>query len=339
MSANKVVLVIGASGFLGGHLTRQLVEQGYQVRVLIRQTSNTAMLEGLSVEKHFGDVLDIESLKNAMSGCDYVFHSAINTSAWLIDSGPLYQTNLIGTINAVRAAKSIAVEKFVMTSSLCTIGKPEAGAIEATEDNHLADVDIKVEYIRTRKAAEDYVLNESRENGFPGIACCVANTYGPDDIGPTPHGDLVRQVVRGKLPFYFDAHSACVGVVDAARALILAAERGVPGERYIVSSDYISNKSLFESAAQYAGSKPPGFAVPEKLLRAICFVVESIARLRGKDSKLNKNSLDMIYVLTWPLSNKKAAEQLGWHPRPLEASIKSAVNYYQTGKATQNGTA
>lgn len=324
MTAKQKVLVIGASGFLGGHLVKELIRQQYSVRVMVRASSNLQALAGLVYEKAIGDVDDVESMKAAMAGCDWVFHSAVNTSAWLLNSGPLYQTNVLGVVNAVTAAKASDIKKFVLTSSLVTVGKNHTGI--STEKDYPALGDLFVDYMKTRFLAEKYVLEQFVESGFPAVACCVSNTYGPDDLGPTPHGQLIRQVALGRVPVYLKASAECVGVVDAAKALILAAEKGRNGERYIVSDRYMTNREIFAIAADQAGVRVPNIAFPTFLVYVGTSLLELISRLTGL-TLLTNNAAKLMYR-TWPFSHQKAVDELGWQPAPVENAIRAAIDSY-----------
>lgn len=318
-------LVIGASGFLGSHLVKELIRQGHTVRILVRATSNLDALQGLPYEKFIGDVLDTASLTRAMQGCDWVFHSAVDTRAWLHNSGPLYQTNVLGVVNAVNAAQSCGIKRFILTSSLVTIGQSTAGiADEHCIPNH---GELFTDYMRTRFLAEKHILDAFTQSGFPAIACCVSNTYGAEDFQPTPHGNLIKQVALGRVPVYLKAKSECVGVVDAAQALILAAEKGRLGERYIISERYISNKELFSIAEQRAGYSRLLGAVPTAMVHLCTSVMGVISRVLGTDSVFNRNSATLLYH-TWPLSNEKAKQELGWEPRPIYIAIEEAVDSY-----------
>ena len=323
-------LVVGASGFVGAHLVRELIKQNIAVRIMVRATSDISMLDGLSFETSFGDVSDSDSMVNAMQGCDTVFHSAVNTGAWLTDSGPLYQTNVLGVINAIAAAKKAHIQRFVLTSSLLTIGRAENEAV-ANEDCYPDNASLFTEYMRSRCLAEHYLLLAAKEEGFPAIACCVSNTYGDQDVQPTPHGNLIKQVALGRAPVYLNAASEVVNVKDAARALILAAQKGRPGSRYIISDRFMSNQELFSKAAAYAGRRPPWFACPTPLVSALVFLVESLMRLLRKDSVLTHNSVKLMYQ-TWPLSHQKAVDELGWELDGIDSAIAEAVDFYKSQK-------
>lgn len=325
MTRSIKALVIGASGFLGSHIVKELARQGYSVRIMVRASSNLDALAGVQYEKVIGDVQDAPSLKAAMNGCDWVFHSAVDTRAWLFNSGPLYQTNVLGVVNAVNAAKACNIKRFILTSSLVTIGRSASGI--ADERCIPAKDDLFTDYMRTRFLAEKYILDAFSESGFPAIACCVSNTYGADDLQPTAHGNLIKQVAYGRAPFYLKAKSECVGVVDAAQALILAAEKGRVGERYIISERYISNRELFSIAEKKAGLSRLIGGVPTSLVYFCTTIVGVFSRLFALDLVLTNNSAKLLYK-TWPLSNAKAKQELGWEPRPIQDSIEEAVESY-----------
>ena len=218
-------LVIGASGFLGSHVTRELVEHGHDVRVLLRPTSSTKGIDDLDVERVQGDLFDTGALTAAMRGCDVVFHCAVDARAWLRDPAPLFSTNVEGLRNVLDVAAEAELDRFVYTSSVGTIGLSVDGpATEATVHNWSRRAGA---YIRSRVEAEQQVLRYARERGLPAVAMCVANTYGSGDWLPTPHGRMLAAAALGKMPAYIKGTaSEVVGVRDAAAALRLAAEHG-----------------------------------------------------------------------------------------------------------------
>ena len=171
-------LVIGASGFLGSHVTRQLGDRGDDVRVLIRRTSSTKAIEDLDVEYHYGDIFDDAALRAAMAGCDDVFYCVVDTRAWLRDPAPLFRTNVEGLRHVLDAAVDADLRRFVFTSTIGTIGIP-AELRPATEEDEFNWADKGGAYVVSRVEAENLVMRYARERGLPAVALCVSNTYGP----------------------------------------------------------------------------------------------------------------------------------------------------------------
>ncbi|NMN97485.1 NAD-dependent epimerase/dehydratase family protein [Nocardiaceae bacterium YC2-7] len=321
-------LVIGPSGFLGSHVTRQLVAAGHDVRVLARRTSNLRGIEGLAVERHYGDIFDDAALRSAMAGCDVVFYCVVDTRAWLRDPAPLFRTNVEGLRHVLDVAADAGLRRFVFTSSLATIGIRDDGS-PATEDDACNWVERGGPYVESRIAAEELVLRYCRERSLPGIVLCVANTYGADDWGATPHGKLVDAAARGQALVYFDKFAAeAVGIEDAAAALCLAADNGRVGERYIISERFISNREMFDVAADATGARRPMVKIPLWLARASGVIGDLVGKLFRRDVLLTSVSVRLSYVTT-PMDHSKAERELGWHPRPVQDSIRDAALFYR----------
>lgn len=320
-------LVIGASGFLGSHVTKKLVARGDDVRVLIRSTSSTRGIDGLPIDIRHGDVLDSASVRTAMDGCDVVYYCVVDARPWLRDTTPLWRTNVDGLRNVLDVAIDADLTRFVFTSSIGTIGRSEQGlADETTEHNWL---DVGGDYIRSRVAAEKLVLRYSGPKGLPAVAMCVANTYGPGDWLPTPHGGLLAAAVRGKLPFFITGYeSEVVGIEDAADAMLLAGERGRIGERYIVSERFMSTRDIHQIGCAAVGVDPPRLGVPIRLMSAAGYVSSAVARLRGRDTLLTPLNIRLMHVMT-PLDHSKAERELGWQPRPTAESIEAAAEFFR----------
>ncbi len=320
----KPALVMGGSGFVGSHIARLLAERGRAVRVMLRPTSDTRALEGVTCERVNGDVSDVASLRAAMRGCGTVFYCVVDTRAWLTDPAPLYRTNVEGLRNALDAALDEGVGRFVFTSSIATTGRRKAGAVSEADAFNWWDV--APDYIRSRVEAENLLLEYCRERQFPGIALCVANTYGPRDYQPTPHGQLLWQAATGN-GMAMGCSAPTVDIRDAAEAALLAERFGRAGERYIVASDFLSQRDLYTMAAAELGKKPPR-TLSMKLLYAMAAVNEFFARLTGrKDFKLRRDSLFLAEVFG-PLDNSKIIDELGWQPRPIAQTVHDAVAWF-----------
>lgn len=326
----KPLLVIGANGFLGSHITRQLVADGHRVRTMVRDGANTAGIDDLDTERFTGDIFDVEVLRAAMSGCRDVFYCVVDTRGWLCDPAPLYRTNVDGVRTVLDVAVAVHREhplrKFVYTSSYATVER--RGCRVATEADEITDDSGLTAYVRTRLIAERMVLARARAGALPAVAMGVATTYGPGDWGRTPHGALIAGAALGTLPVVLDRiEMAAVGVDDAARAMILAAEHGRVGERYLIAEKMISNAEVVRIAAEAAGVPAPTRRLPLPLLYPLAALLTAKARLLGTDDRLTLNALRLMRAEA-PVDCSKAHRELGWRPAPVEDSIRAAARWW-----------
>lgn len=317
-------LVIGASGFLGSHVTRQLAASGADVRVMLRHSSSTKAIDDLEVERCYGDVFDDAALQAAMAGCDVVYYCVVDARMWLRDPAPLFRTNVDGLRHVLDEALQADLTKFVYTSTAGALAISDSKAV-AEDDPH--NWDQGGPYIEARVAGENLLLSYARHKGLPGVAMCISTTYGPGDWAPTPHGSLLALVAKGRFPFYFCYSSEVVGIEDAARAMLLAAERGRDGERYIVSDKYMSVRELHEIAATAVGRRAPRVGIPMSALRAGARGNDVLARLLRRDLPFAHAGIQMAELMS-PLDHGKAERELGWTPEPVEDSIRKAAVFF-----------
>lgn len=320
-------LVIGANGYLGSHVTRQLVESGQDVRVMVRESANTIGIDDLDVTRFVGDIWDNDTLRAAMAGVDDVYYCVVDTRGWLRDPAPLFHTNVEGTRNVLEIAKDAGLHRFIFTSSYVTVGRKRGHV--ATEDDIITDGGKGLTpYVRSRVQAEELVLSYAREHGLPAVAMCVSTTYGAGDWGRTPHGAIIAGAAFGKLPFVMDKiELEAVGIDDAARALLLAAERGRVGERYLISEKMISNAEVVRIAAEAAGVPAPTKSIPLPLAYTLAALGTVKATVRGTDEQLSLGSLRLMRAEA-PVDCSKAKRELGWEPRPVEQSIREAARFW-----------
>ncbi|MBL7497138.1 NAD-dependent epimerase/dehydratase family protein [Frankia sp. CNm7] len=318
---------MGASGYLGSHVTRQLVERGDDVRVWIRHTSSTRAFDDLPVQRHHGDLTDDEAMRAAMRGVDTVYYCVVDARAWLRDPAPLFATNVEGLRHALDAAVETKVRRFVFCSTVGTIGlSPDGGP--ADEDDPHTWKHLGGPYIQARVAAEDLVLEYVRERGLQAVVMCVSTTYGAPDYG-SPHGRLVSDAAVGKMPVYFGGGSAMevVGIKDAAHAFLLAAAKGRVGERYIISERYMTWKELITTAAAAGGAKPPRVGVPLPVLKVFGRVCDVAGRVLRRDMPMTSVSVRLMHFMP-PLDHGKATRELGWDPSPTPEAVREAARFY-----------
>lgn len=331
MTAPK--LVIGANGFLGSHVTRQLVATGADVRVMVRDGANTRSIDDLDVTRFHGDVFDTATVRDAMRGCDQVYYCVVDTRAWLRDPAPLFRTNVEGLRNvldvAVEEAIAATLQRFVFTSTYATMARRHGHVANETEEIDRRNL---TPYVESRVLAEDLVLRYASEKGLPAVAMCVSTTYGDGDWGRTPHGAFIAGAVFGKLPFVMNGiELEVVGVDDAAKAMLIAAERGRNGERYIISERMIALKDVVKIAADEAGMPAPRWAISVPVLYVMGMLGSLRARLTGKDTELSMKSVRMMRAEA-PVDHSKATRELGWEPRPVEVSIREAARFWANMK-------
>ena len=324
-------LVIGANGFLGSHVTRQLVADGHEVRAMVRQGANTRSIDDLALTRFHGDVFDTAVLQEAMDGVDDVYYCVVDTRAWLRDTSPLFRTNVEGLRNVLEVAVAQpGLRRFVFTSTYATVGRRRGHV--ATEDDIVGTRGLS-DYVQSRVQAENLVMRYVAESGLPAVAMCVSTTYGDGDWGRTPHGAFIAGAVFGKLPFTMQGiQLEVVGVTDAARAMILAAERGRVGERYLISERMITMKEVVRIAADEAGVPAPRRSISVPMLYALGALGTLRARLTGKDAELSLASVRMMRAEA-ALDHGKAVRELGWQPRPVEESIREAARFWAALKS------
>jgi dihydroflavonol-4-reductase len=172
------------------------------------------------------------------------------------------------------------------------------------------------------------VMDYVRDKGLPAVALCISTTFGPGDWQPTPHGGMIAAVTAGKLPFYMGFSLEVVGIEDAARAMLLAAERGRVGERYIISDKYLSSREIQTIAAEAAGVRPPRIGIPLKLIYVATHINDLLARLLRRDLPFATVGTRMAEVMS-PLDHSKAERELGWTPEPVEDAIRKGVRFFQ----------
>src|SRR5205085_7983660 len=223
---------------------------------MVRPNANTRAIDDLALTRFHGDVFDTATLREAMDGVDDVYYCVVDTRAWLRDPSPLFRTNVDGLRNVLDVAvKEPNLRRFVFTSTYATVGRRHGHV--ATEDD-VIDPRGLTPYVQSRVQAEDLVMRCVADAGLPAVAMCVSTTYGSGDWGRTPHGAFIAGAVFGKLPFLMDGIGLeVVGVDDAARAMILAAERGRIGERYLLSERMIPLTDVVRIAADEAGVPAP----------------------------------------------------------------------------------
>jgi len=320
-------LVLGASGFLGRHIVQQLVNEGHDITILVRRTSNIYKLDSLPIQiKYFeNDILTVEELSREMEAVDWVFHSIVDTRFYTLNKQALYKTNVDGLKISMNAALGANVKRFIFTSSFSTIACEEGKLADERDFWNWPNAPF---YQQTRMEAEQVFFDYCKNKKLPGVACCVANTYGEDDVQATPHGNIIRLMIQNKCPALWHYSIECVGVKDAARAMILAAENGKLGERYIISERYTSMQEIVDKVK---GLTDKSFTVrffPEWIWQCVAYISMFVSKLTRIDIPLHKDMF-VFCTVAKAMSHDKATKDLGWEPTSLDQEIAEAVQFFE----------
>ena len=319
-------LVTGATGFVGAAVARALLARpGQRVRVLARPHSDRRNLAGLEVEITEGSLEDAASLARAVEGCRYLFHVAADYRLWVPDPAAMFRANVDGTRALMLAALGAGVERIVYTSSVATLGIVKGG--DADETTPSAYGDMIGPYKQSKFAAEEAVKALIRERGLPAVIVNPSTPIGPGDVKPTPTGRLIVEAAKGKMPAYVDTGLNLVHVDDVAAGELLAAERGVVGERYILGGENMSLAAILGEVARATGRRPPSLKIPYAMILPVAAGAELVARFTGREPFTTLDGVRMSRKKMY-FSSAKAMRELGYAPRPAREAIADAVAWF-----------
>jgi nucleoside-diphosphate-sugar epimerase len=280
----------------------------------------------LDIDRRYGDLFDSDAVAAAIADRDVVYYCVVDTRAELRDPAPLFRTNVEALRNVLDVAVGVDLQRFVFLSTIGTIAVGFDGET-VDEDTPFNWADQAGGYIESRRAAEDLVLSYVADRGLPAVVANVSNPYGPPDWQPR-QGMFVKMAAQGKMPFYVRGVGAeVVGIDDVADALLLAAEKGRIGQRYIISERYMSQRELVTIAAEAVGARPPRIGIPMAAIYGLGWVNDALGALLRKDFPMSRQSARLV-ELTSPASHAKATRELGWHPTPTEDFIRRAAHAY-----------
>jgi dihydroflavonol-4-reductase len=329
-------LVTGATGFVGSHLVRLLVERGVSVRVLLRPTARREVLQGLPVEVVVGDLRDPESLRRACRGVSQVFHVAADYRLWVPDPGEMYASNVEGTRQLLEAARQAGVRRFVYTSTVATIAVPRPGPLP--DETVEAELDEMIGPYKRSKLLAERLVRAAAAEGFPAVIVNPTTPVGPGDWKPTPTGRIILDFLRGRMPAYVDTGLNLVAVEDVARGHLLAAERGRIGERYLLGCRNMTLKEILDVLSRITGRPAPRLRLPHIVALAAGLADEMWARLIGREPQIPLDGVRMSRHRMF-VNTTKAERELGFRPGPVEAALERAVRWYlehgyvETGRA------
>ncbi len=320
-------LVTGGTGFIGSHLVDELLNRGYEVRCIVRNTSNLKWLEGKDVEIFKGSLFDVDFLKGALKDVDYVYHIAGVTKGknyW-----DYYRGNVETTKNLLEAClENQRLKKFVLASSLAAVG-PGENSIPVDETKPYNPI---TSYGKSKAEAEKVTL--SFKDKLPITIVRPPSVYGPRD---TYTFEIFKYIKFGFLPVVLPSEQilSLVYVSDLVDGFILAGEsEKATGEVYFISGDEICTWKEIESVVlKTLDKKVIRIKIPASILYSISFISELIFKLQGKASPLNLEKIRDIRQKNWACSIEKAKKELGYSPKvSLEEGMRITINWYIENK-------
>jgi len=318
-------LVTGAAGFLGSHVTRQLVARGDDVRVLMRPSSTNRAIADLSLEYVTGDLRDPASLDRAMKDVKRVFHVAADYRLWARREQDIYDSNVGGTKNLLDAAKRAGVEQLIYTSTVATIAVDRPQHPNEFTDARLEEM--VGHYKRSKWLAEKEALGAAK-NGLPVIVAMPTTPVGPWDWKPTPTGKIILDFLNGKMPGYVETGLNFVGVEDCAAGHLLIAEKGKVGERYLLGGQNLTLKQMLDALSKITGLPAPKLKIPHGLALGVAYASTVFSRLLGREPGIPVEGVKIARHMMF-VDCSRAQRELGFKAGPVAAALERAVRWYE----------
>ena len=330
--------ITGATGFIGGALLAELLATGWEVRALVRPTSNRQNLSGhgRDFEVVVGDLRDPPAIHRGLAGCDAVFHVAARYSLWNPHPGEIYADNVEGTRNVLEAARRREIDRIVYTSTVGTLHIPPDGR-PGDESRMLDPRRVHGHYKRSKLLAEK-VARQFAAEGLPVVIVHPSAPVGARDIKPTPTGQMILDYLRGKMSAYTETGLNVVAVEDVARGHLLAFHRGRPGESYILGGENMTLLEIFRALARITGIPAPRFKIPRGALVPIAAASEWLARALGRPPRVSWEAAQLAGKFMY-FTSAKAEKELGYRPGTAFSALERAVGWFESRMAGEDAVA
>ncbi|MFK7808222.1 MAG: NAD-dependent epimerase/dehydratase family protein [Saprospiraceae bacterium] len=313
------ILVTGADGMLGSNLVRELLERGHSVCAFLLPDSNAPTLQGLDIEFTYGNILDVNQLTIAASGCDAIIHTAANTNIWPNRSDIVRKVNVEGTRNVISAALAAHIKKMVYVGTANSFGfgsKQTPG----NEKQPYRSAKYGLDYMDSKYDAQQLVLNAVKDKNLPAVIVNPTFMWGPYDSKPGA-GAMILAIYQGKIPVSAPGGRNYIYVKDVVVAIANALEKGTVGDCYIAGNENLNYKEAFDKIAKVVGVKPPGMKIPGFLTKAYGWAGTSISGLTGKPPTVSY-AMAQISCDEHYFSAEKAVKELGMPQTNIEVAIQ-----------------
>jgi nucleoside-diphosphate-sugar epimerase len=316
------IFMTGGTGFIGGHVARQLRERGDDVVALVRSPEKATALRELGCELVGGDLSDAAAIAKGMAGAEAAIHAGAVYKVGVPKSehAAMFESNVAGTERVLDAALAASVPKLVYVSTCAVFGDTHG---QVVEEGFRRDSDFPSEYERTKTLAHE-IAEDRIASGAPIVIVQPGGVYGPNDHSEV--GNMIEQVRTGKLPakMFPEAGFMFCHVEDIAAGIVLALDKGKVGESYVLSAEQSTIGELIDKVASIAGRKPPRFTMPSALLKLSAPLGPVIGPLMGFPPNLRELIASSDGVTYWA-TDAKARRELGFAPRDLDTGLRDTL--------------
>jgi len=320
------VLVTGADGMLGASICRELINQGYKVVAFVLPHSKSKVLDGLELEKRFGNILNQEEVLSALKDCQFLIHAAASTAVWPRKSSQITKVNLEGTQIVSRCAEMIGIKRMIHIGTASSFGN---GTLEkpGNETYTFNSGHFKMDYMLSKYNAQNYLLDRHKNVDFPIIIINPTFMIGPYDSGPSS-GKMLLALYKEKLPAYTKGGKNFVYSVDVATATVNALKLGKLGECYIAGNVNMSYKDFLSKACTIRSREFKLIKSPHIVSLSVGFMSSIIARIKKKPPQISY-TMARVAAINQFYEAKKAIQDLNMPQTPIEKAIEHCTNWYE----------
>lgn len=325
-------LITGANGFLGAHLTHKLLASGLECFALVRPQSDvTELADCQNLKYAYGDITDKSSLEKALNQVqpEVIFHLAGYVGYKKSERTLMEKVNVLGTKNVIEVMSQLQIPKIIHVSSVVAVGAGFTPSEILDENSKFNISHLNLGYFETKRRAEELVKQFTDEGKIQSVILNPSTIYGPADAKKGSRKTQVK-VAQGKFKFYTSGGVSIVSVEDVIEGIYQGFLKGRNGERYILSGENITIKSLFERIAGFANVPAPKYQLPDWVLHSAGFIGDSLSSMGFKDTVSSENAWSAI-LYHW-FSNEKAKKELGIQFKDANYSLKQSVDWMRTQK-------
>lgn len=321
-----MILITGSSGHLGANLVRRLLDDGHDVRVLLRKGSNNAAVDGLKVDRVYGDLRDRNALNTAVQGCEQIHHCAALVSTTAGNERELFECNVVGTHNLLAAARQAGVSRVVVSGSLSAIGDDPNGPSDETVPFY--PFENLPPYSHTKAGVEHECLKAVVE-GLDVVIAASCAIIGPNDFKPSRMGNTLIDFANGRLRAYIPGGFTFVAARDMVDGHILAMQKGRKGQKYLFSTEFLTVDALMTIFEDVTGRRRPRLRLPAPVMAGLASVTNVVqTRLfAGTPQRFTPAAVRFLRKER-KADCSKAMHELGYRPTSIREAVRDAYDCF-----------